>query len=91
MRHEVLDAKGKFCHYCGCDGGSAHLQLDHIVAHAKGGATSVVNLQPLCRDCKIWKGPMDDEDARVEFHRLVGVPVHIELHQAAQAMNQATR
>lgn len=34
---------------------------------------------------------MDDEDARVEFHRLVGVPVHIELHQAAQAMNQATR
>ena len=44
----VIERDGLRCVQCGS---AAELQLDHILPVALGGATSVENLQVLCRDC----------------------------------------
>lgn len=53
---EVVDAvwrkDGGRCAYCGS---TENIQLDHIIPFSKGGATTIENLQLLCRKCNIEK------------------------------------
>jgi 5-methylcytosine-specific restriction endonuclease McrA len=44
----VIERDGRHCVQCGV---TEHLQFDHIMPVALGGATSVENLQILCGDC----------------------------------------
>ncbi|MFC6591708.1 HNH endonuclease [Deinococcus lacus] len=37
-------------------GDTNYLEFDHVIPHSKGGATSVANLQLLCRRCNLAKG-----------------------------------
>ncbi|MFC6617956.1 HNH endonuclease [Deinococcus radiophilus] len=37
-------------------GDTNYLEFDHVIPHSKGGATSVGNLQLLCRRCNLAKG-----------------------------------
>ena len=53
MRSQVWRRDGGQCVKCG---GKANLQLDHIIPVKKGGATTVNNLQLLCRSCNLAKG-----------------------------------
>ena len=53
MRAEVYRRDGGKCVTCGS---KQNLQYDHILPVAKGGATTVNNLQLLCRTCNLSKG-----------------------------------
>ena len=53
MRAEVYRRDGGKCVTCGR---KENLQYDHILPVAKGGATTVKNLQLLCRTCNLSKG-----------------------------------
>lgn len=53
VRNEVWQRDGGRCTQCG----DAHyLEFDHIIPLSRGGATSVTNLQILCRNCNLAKG-----------------------------------
>lgn len=53
MRTEVWQRCGGKCTECGA---GEYLEFDHIIPHSRGGATSVNNLQLLCRRCNQTKG-----------------------------------
>ena len=48
VRLLALRRAGHRCKWCGT---SDHLQMDHIVPKSEGGATSLGNVQILCRAC----------------------------------------
>ena len=53
MRSQIWRRDGGQCVKCGS---KENLQLDHIIPVRKGGATTVNNLQLLCRSCNLAKG-----------------------------------
>lgn len=53
IAQEVWDRDGGRCVICGS---ASELQFDHIIPHSKGGATSVENLQLLCKTHNQSKG-----------------------------------
>ena len=53
MRSQVWRRDGAQCVKCGR---KENLQLDHIIPVKKGGATTINNLQLLCRSCNLAKG-----------------------------------
>ena len=53
IKAEVWQRDGGVCVQCGA---SEYLEFDHIIPHSRGGATSVGNLQLLCRRCNLEKG-----------------------------------
>lgn len=53
MRTEVWQRDQAKCAECGA---TEYLEFDHVIPHSLGGATSVNNLQLLCRRCNLEKG-----------------------------------
>lgn len=44
------------CVECGVGGAGAYLEFDHIIPFSKGGASTIGNVQLLCRSCNLKKG-----------------------------------
>lgn len=60
LRLSVLDRDGYRCCLCGRSPAIERgvvLHLDHILPFSKGGTTTYENLQTLCADCNLGKGP----------------------------------
>ncbi|WP_261566865.1 TerD family protein [Frankia gtarii] len=53
VKAEVWQRDGGACVQCRA---TEYLEFDHIIPHSRGGATSVTNLQLLCRRCNQEKG-----------------------------------
>ena len=53
VRREVLARDQHRCRGCGASG---PLEMDHVVAWCRGGATDPDNLQALCKPCNLQKG-----------------------------------
>lgn len=54
LRQKILVRDGNACRYCGNMDGP--FQIDHVVAVAKGGATTQGNLVTACETCNLRKG-----------------------------------
>ena len=61
LKVQVLMRDGNRCRICGakCDGGIHKLHFDHIIPWAKGGETTLDNLQVLCSVCNAALGDVD--------------------------------
>ena len=61
LKVQVLMRDGNRCRICGakCDGGIHKLHFDHIIPWAKGGETTLDNLQVLCSECNAALGDVD--------------------------------
>ena len=59
MRFSIYERDGYRCRRCGVSGQydkSVRLEIDHIIPIAKGGKSTMDNLQTLCHTCNIYKG-----------------------------------
>ena len=53
VKTAVWQRDGGRCRECGA---ASYLEFDHVIPRSRGGATSVGNLQLLCRRCNLKKG-----------------------------------
>lgn len=56
MRFAIYRRDGNRCRNCGISGSRANLEIDHIIPIAKGGKSTMDNLQTLCHRCNVNKG-----------------------------------
>lgn len=60
-RFEIYERDGYRCQICGRKFDKDHLEIDHIKPIAKGGKSSMDNLQSLCHNCNVEKGATYEE------------------------------
>jgi hypothetical protein len=59
VRIRVMKRDRFRCTYCGTPGTDAELEVDHIIAFARGGSHHMSNLTTACRRCNQSKGDRD--------------------------------
>lgn len=62
LRKAVIDRDGKRCVFCDEDLTDKEIHLDHIIPEAKGGHTTMQNLQVTCRKCNTSKGTLTEAE-----------------------------
>jgi hypothetical protein len=78
LRSAVIAVHGSRCLRCGVQctwAGPTKLHIDHVIPEARGGLTTLDNLQVLCRTCNLRKGATV-ADWRVGYRVAVTVTHH---------------
>jgi 5-methylcytosine-specific restriction endonuclease McrA len=53
----VFAVYGRRCHWCALEGrDTPATTVDHVVRRRDGGADTIENLRPACRDCNLARG-----------------------------------
>lgn len=55
LRFEILQKHNFRCKYCGRNGETVSLEIDHIIPKSKGGKNILDNYTVACRECNIGK------------------------------------
>lgn len=55
LRFDILERDNFTCQYCGRRAPHVELEIDHVIAVAKGGSSTVDNLVTACSDCNRGK------------------------------------
>lgn len=61
LREFVLKKYNNHCAYCGVDLSINTLHIDHIQPKAMNGIDNIENMNPSCKECNNYKGPLDIE------------------------------
>ena len=61
-RFSVLKRDGFRCQYCGAYAGNTALVVDHVIPILNGGENAAWNYLTSCKDCKLSKHSLDDDD-----------------------------
>lgn len=69
LRRMVIERDGPRCVYCGEDLVGQEIHLDHVIPEARGGATSLANLQVTCRKCNLAKGVLNESEFEDQLRR----------------------
>lgn len=80
MRFSVLSRDRFTCRYCSRSAPEVELEVDHVVAHSKGGPDEIENLVTACVECNAGKSDKDvdfvpeaaSQRSRRMIHPLVG-------------------
>jgi hypothetical protein len=62
-RFAVLRRDHFTCRYCGRSAQAVTLRVDHVIARANGGASTMDNLVTACEDCNVGKGAGPAQEA----------------------------
>lgn len=65
LRFEVFKRDSFKCKYCGANGESIILHVDHITPVAEGGGNDIMNLITSCSQCNLGKGARTLDDSAV--------------------------
>jgi 5-methylcytosine-specific restriction enzyme A len=76
VRIRVMKRDKFRCTYCGAPGTDAELEVDHIIAVAKGGSHHISNLTTACRACNQAKGAGPAKPSAAPSPGLTGMWLH---------------
>lgn len=88
-RRNVLLRDGFQCCYCGWEGSSAQLTIDHVMPRSRGGRTNWENVVAACAPCNRRKGDRTPEEAGMPLATPPSVPNALQLGRRGMVMGDA--
>ncbi len=85
-RRNVLLRDGFQCRYCGWEGSSAQLTIDHVMPRSRGGQTTWENVVAACAPCNRSKGDRTPEESDMVLDPPPGVPNALQLGRRGMIM-----
>lgn len=88
-RRNVLLRDAFACQYCGWEGTSAQLTIDHVLPRSRGGRTAWNNVVAACAPCNRRKGDLTPDEARMPLGRPPREPAGLQLGRRGMVLGQA--
>ncbi|MBX2803612.1 MAG: HNH endonuclease [Myxococcales bacterium] len=88
-RRNVLLRDGFACRYCGWEGTSAQLTIDHVLPRSRGGRTSWENVVAACAPCNRRKGDRTPAEANMPLDPPPRAPSALQLGRRGMVMGDA--
>ena len=88
-RRNVLLRDGFRCRYCGFEGTSAQLTIDHVLPRSRGGRTVWENVVVACPPCNRKKGDRTPREAGMELDPPPRAPAGLQLGRRGMVLGDA--
>ncbi len=88
-RRNVLLRDGFQCRYCGWEGTSAQLTIDHVLPRSRGGRTAWDNVVAACAPCNRRKGDRTPAEAGMELDAPPRAPGALQLGRRGMVVGEA--